>query len=273
MNSRKNRLKFVKGIFYCAKGSFDGRGKAYFRAMATLLGLAMLAGCGGGGSPSVTPLQTGTSTATAPLISAGTWVVMGSSTAAGVRVTEGKKWSDLLQANLSTQGVKIANIARGATYTYNGLSTNTPLVPNRPLPDPSINIDKALSLKPVVLMLAYPTNDTADGYSIDETVNNIASMRNTAIANGVQVLVLSTQPRNLTTAQLAQLQQIDTRLAASVGPCFVNVHQLLAGPDDHLALAYDSGDGIHPNDAGHRVIAEAILKTVNSSLCFRLRNP
>lgn len=233
----------------------------------------MLVGCGGGGGDNASSLPSKQNGNVVPSVSAGTWVVMGSSTAAGVGTTKGKKWSDLLQVDLSSRGVKFENIARGGTFTYHGLSKSTAPVPNRPAPDTSINIDKALSFTPVVLMLSYPTNDTAEGFSVDETVNNIASMRSAAFAAGAQVLVLSTQPRNLPSSQLAQLQQVDTRLAASVGECFVKVHQLLSGPDDHLAPAYDSGDGIHPNDAGHRVIADAVLKTVNSGRCFRLPAP
>lgn len=239
-----------------------------------LLGAVVLTGCGGGGNDTViSPVPYQSNVNPAPLVNVGTWVVMGSSTAAGVGTTKGKKWSDLLQADLSGRGAKFENIARGGTFTYHGVSKSTPPVANRPAPDLSINIDKALSFSPVVLMLSYPTNDTAEGFSVDETLNNIVSMRNTALAAGVQVLVLSTQPRNLTSGQLAQLRQIDTSLAASVGGCFVKVHQLLAGPDDHLGAAYDSGDGIHPNDAGHRVIADAVLKTVDSGTCFRLKTP
>ena len=52
--------------------------------------------------------------------------------------------------------------------------------------------------------------------------------------------MLSTQPRNLPAAQLAQLPMIDDRLAAVVGNCFVGVRTPLAGPDGHLDPRYDS---------------------------------
>jgi lysophospholipase L1-like esterase len=194
---------------------------------------------------------------------------MGSSTAAGGGATAGNKWTDLLQNSLVSRGAIFANIAKGGTVTYHGLSITSAAVPNRPAPDPAGNIDQALSRNPVVLLVAYPTNDIANGYTVEEAVNNILTIRKAALEKKIPVLVLSTQPRNLTTAQLAQLQQIDMQLASSVGACFVDVRGLLAGPDDRIAPIYNSGDGIHPNDAGHRVIADAVLKSINSRTCIR----
>ena len=39
---------------------------------------------------------------------------------------------------------------------------------------------------------------------------------------------------------------------------YVNIYDPLEGPADELAAMYDSGDGIHPNAAGHAVIAAAV---------------
>ena len=88
-------------------------------------------------------------------------------------------------------------------------------------------------------------------------------------AAGVPVVVTSTQPRNLTSAQLAQLQTIDQRLSAGVGACFVQVNAALAGTDGKLAAQYDAGDGVHPNDAGHRVIATKVQQLLDGGACVR----
>lgn len=239
---------------------------------ASLVGALALTGCGSGDSainaPSVPPTDP---VASVPTVAAGIWVVMGSSTAAGIGVAAGKKWSDLLQLGLADRGAKIENIAKPGAVTYLGLSTTTAPVPNRPSPDPAINIDQALSRMPVVLILAYPTNDTVSGYSVDEVVNNIAIIRGAALSKGIPVLVLSTQPRNVTPSQTEQLKQIDSQLSSKVSGCFVNVRPLLAGADDRLIPGYDSGDGTHPNEAGHRVIADAVLATINNGTCFRIK--
>ena len=243
---------------------------------ASLVGALALAGCGGGGGGADSPVNTPPAAppgpvASVPSVGAGTWVVMGSSTAAGTGVGAGKKWSDLLQLRLADRSAKIENIAKPGAVTYQGLSTATAPVPNRPLPDPAINIDQALSRTPVVLILAYPTNDTVSGYSVDEVINNLAAIRGAALSKGIPVLVLSTQPRNVTQGQTEQLKQIDSLLASRVGGCFVNVRPLLAGPDERFMPGYDSGDGIHPNEAGHRVIADAILATIDSGTCFKIK--
>lgn len=244
-----------------------------FRNISLPLILSCLLGACGGGDVVQTAAPPVTSeTPSTPLVAAGTWVVMGSSTAAGAGATAGNGWSDLVQKGFAARGVRIENIAKGGAVTYQGLPTATPAVPDRPAPDPAANIDQALARNPVVLLLAYPTNDTANGYTVDESVKNISTIRDAAVVKHIPVLVLSTQPRNLTAAQLAKLQEVDAKLAGVAGGCFVSVNTLLAGPDGLLAPAYNSGDGVHPNDAGHRVIADAITKVVNSGTCFRVQN-
>lgn len=229
---------------------------------------SLLVGCAGGGNDAP-PKPPETIDPSVPLVSAGTWVVMGSSTASGTGATPGNRWADLVQNSLTSRGAVFANIAKGGTVTYHGLSASSPAVQNRPAPDPALNIDQALSRNPVVLLVSYPTNDIAHGYSVDEAVKNILTIRNAALEKKVPVLVFSTQPRDLTDAQLAQLQQIDVQLSNAVGACFVNIRGLLAGADGRIAPIYSSGDGIHPNDAGHRVIADTVLKTINSKTCIR----
>jgi lysophospholipase L1-like esterase len=237
---------------------------------ASLILAVLLAACGGGGNaaptastpttPTPTPVQT---------VAAGTWVVMGSSSAAGAGAPEGKGWAALLQAAYGARGAQVTNIAKGGSVSYAGVSASAAPVAGRPQPDPTANIDQALARKPVLLIVSYPTNDTALGYSADETVNNLLAIRAQALAAGVPVLLLSTQPRNLNEAQLVQLRMIDTRLAASVGACFVEVRAALAGADGRLAAGFDSGDGVHPNEAGHAVLAEQVKLLIEASRCVR----
>jgi acyl-CoA thioesterase-1 len=243
-------------------------------SLLPLLTFSFLAACGGGGGSS-SPISSAQppsapSSGTAPpyTVRSGVWVVMGSSTAAGNGAPPDKGWVAVLGQTLSDRGIQVVNIARAGTVTYNGLSSSTAPTPNRPAPDAALNIDQALSRKPVALMLAYPTNDTGLGYSLDETVNNLMAIRATALASSVPVMVLSTQPRNLPDAQRATLKDINVRLASEVGPCFVNVYDSLAGPDGRLLPSYDSGDGTHPNEAGHRVIATIMQTAIENAKCI-----
>lgn len=231
--------------------------------------MATVLGCGGGGGNAAAP---------APVVippvaqvNAGTWVVMGSSTAAGAGAPSGKGWVALVSGAFAARGAQVVNLARGGSVTYEGLGAGAPRVQGRPAPDPAINIDQALSRKPVLLILSYPANDTAKGYGTDETVNNLLAIRSQALAAGVPVLVTSSQPRNLSDGQLAQLRAIDERMAAQVGGCFVDVRQALAGGGGRLPFQYDSGDGVHPNEAGHSVIFSRVAETINSEKCVRMK--
>lgn len=241
--------------------------------MARLTAVALFAtlgACGGGGGDM--PVAAPVAAAPVPQLKAGTWVVMGSSTAAGTGAPAGKGWVTQLAKAYAARGAQVANIAQGGTVTYEGLSAGAAPVAGRPAPNPAVNIDQALASKPVLLIVSYPTNDTALGYSVDETVNNLLAIRSQALAAGVPVVVTSTQPRNLTDAQLTNLRAIDTQLMASVGACFVEVRAALAGSDGRLAPGYDSGDGVHPNEAGHRVIADQVDKAIAARKCVSPAN-
>jgi len=237
------------------------------RRFLSVLLLGMLAACGGGSDGA----------ASAPVvippvaqIHPGTWVVMGSSTAAGTGAPSGKGWVALLADAYAGRGVEVVNIARGGAVTYDGLSASAARVPDRPAPDQAVNIDQALSRKPVLLILSYPANDTALGYSADETVGNLLAIRSQALAAGVPVLVTSSQPRNVSDGKLAQLRAIDERMAAHLGGCFVDIRTSLAGSDGRLAPAYDSGDGVHPNEHGHLHIQSQVSSRLNSGSCVKL---
>lgn len=247
---------------------------------AAIFLVCVIAGCGGGASDanpvsaaqpaSAASVRSLTPTSPAPIVRRGNWVVMGSSTAAGTGATPGHGWVALLQAEWLSQGATMVNIARNGAVTYEGLGATSSPVLNRPLPDPAINIDRALIQKPRLLIVAFPTNDVASGYSTDETVNNLLAIRATALAASVPVIVVSTQPRALSASKLLQLREIDARIAQEVKACFVAVRADLAGPNDWLAPAYDSGDGIHPNDAGHLLIAGAISKVLRNGDCVQV---
>lgn len=243
--------------------------------LSSLAAMLMLAGCGGGGDGATHSAPPVSSAPVSPApaaynVRAGTWVVMGSSTAAGNGAPAGKGWVALLQGVFAGRGSQVLNIARPSTVTYQGLSSSAALTPNRPAPDPSVNVDQALAHNPVALLLAYPTNDTGSGYSGDETVNNLMAIRATALNASVPVMILSTQPRNLSDAQRSTLKDINAKLASKLGSCFVNVYDSLAKADGTLRSDYDSGDGIHPNEAGHKAIASIVQASIDSGNCIRV---
>lgn len=234
---------------------------------------SILVACGGSGQsstpPTVLPIPP------APVIKdvrPGNWIILGSSTASGTGATAGNSWADLLRANLKESGSLVINLARGGTVSYTGLASGTISPPNRPVADSTINISQAISRNPVAIIISYPTNDVASGFRPDETINNINAIRKLAINAGFPVIVMSTQPRNFSKPQLDNLQEIDQQLSSDVGGCFVSVREALAGADGKLSPEYNSGDGTHPNDAGHRLIFTKLLATIKSGNCIRQIN-
>jgi acyl-CoA thioesterase I len=204
-----------------------------------------------------------------PLVAPGNWVVMGSSTpaGAGARILS---WVEAVKEKYSNRSVAVFNIAKGGKTTYEALPTATPLMDNRPAPDPEANVNAALAKSPKLLIISFPSNDTVVGFSVDETVQNLLQIRAIARSNGASVIVVSMQPLSTIPAdRLAPLAEIDTRLAAAVAPCFVATREALAAPDGTLDPRFDSGDGVHVNDDGHAVIAAAVEAVIDSGACVR----
>ena len=242
-----------------------------FPAAAAAVCVCLLVACGGGGGNA--PTSADIVAVHVPSVAPGTWVVMGSSTAAGAGATPGNSWASKLQAAYAERAVELVNLAVGGSTTYAGLGAQSEPVSGRPQPNTAANVDAALAQGAKLLLVSYPSNDTALGYSVDETVANLLAIRDAARSHDVAVMILSTQPRALPVSQLAMLEQIDAQLSASVGSCFVAMREALAGPDSRLDPRYDSGDGVHPNDAGHALIDEQVRAVVDSGRCVDAASP
>jgi acyl-CoA thioesterase I len=224
------------------------------KILLTLFLIAISSACGGGGDNSL-PFSVEAANWEARAIEGGPWVVMGSSSAAGAGAVPAEYgWAQVLKQELAPQVTSMINLAKGGTLTSDGLSA----------------IDQALDHDPVLLLVSYPSNDTGVGYSIEETVRNILAIRTGALARAMPVIVLSSQPRNdFSAAQLAKMTQIDEYLAFGVGPCFVEVRSALSDAAGWLAEQY-SYDGVHPNNAGHGVIAERVRAVLDGGACVVL---
>jgi lysophospholipase L1-like esterase len=206
-------------------------------------------------------------------VNPGTWAVMGSSTAAGVGATPGHGWAALIADNYAGRGVSAVNLGLGGSVTYNGLSLSETIPPGRPPQNSSHNIDAALSAGARLVLVGYPSNDTAYGYTSDETVRNHVLIAIKAKNQNVPTIVLSSQPqRGVPSAwAAATFADIDRRLAQEFGPCFVEVRSVLSTPQNTLDPQYDSGDGQHLNDLGHALLYNRVKAVIDSGNCVRVR--
>jgi len=55
--------------------------------------------------------------------------------------------------------------------------------------------------------------------------------------------------------------------SATYSPCFIDVFASLANSDLEFASQCDSRDGIHINDAGHRVLFQRTVDIIQPYLC------
>lgn len=234
------------------------------RIPVLLLSLS-LAGCGGGGTADTDPRR-------GPLAAPGTWVVIGSSSAAGIGAPPGQGWVDLLAAQWQPTGIVVETLARAGLRTPEVLPLGTPVPRGAPAPAAGFNVDAALARRPVLLMLSLPSNDAAAGVPAAQTVGHWQQIAGIAAERAVPTLVLGTQPRGAFDAlQREILAETDRLAAAAFGDCHVPLFDALAGPDDALAPEVRSTDGDHLNAEGHARVAARVTAALASGRCVRVQ--
>jgi lysophospholipase L1-like esterase len=114
------------------------------------------------------------------------------------------------------------------------------------------------------------TNDLPDGTSADAIFTAIDSMASAAEEDGAKVLLLGVLPRGTGAAWSSDLQArlvaLNGKLEARSGSLYVDTYTALLEPaSSPPALASAAGgaaDGLHPNNAGQAMIAQAVEAAV-----------
>lgn len=192
-----------------------------------------------------------------------TIVILGSSTAAGVGANPiDSSWANIVQSTVNSSGKKAIFINLGLQdYTTYDVMPNGFRCADRPNPDTARNISKALFYKPSLVMINLPTNDIALNYSDQEILNNYQKLTSVLDSAQVKYIIFSTQPRNFSDAnQRLRLSTLNNKLISKYHGNINDFLGQLSTPDFDIAEIYSAGDGIHLNNAGHRVIANATLK-------------
>ncbi|MEQ1745369.1 MAG: SGNH/GDSL hydrolase family protein, partial [Saprospiraceae bacterium] len=188
-------------------------------------------------------------------------VVIGSSTAAGVGARPvDSAWVPRLEAHLKSLNPanQVINLAKSGYQTWHLMPTGTRHPASRSAPDTLRNITRALSLRPDAVIVNLPSNDAAAGFPVQEQIANFESIAYAAWAAGVPVWFTSVQPRNFDPAKIHIQLQVLLALEKRFEGQIVNFWESLAMPDGRLTPRYDSGDGIHLNNAGHALLFEKI---------------
>ena len=164
--------------------------------------------------------------------------------------------------------VDIVQLAIGGYNVYRGMPssyTPPPLPgPYTYTPDPNVNITKALSLNPDVILVNYPTN-AFDVLDIHQIMFAFRTIRDSGVKAGVPVFITTSQPRHAgpefdTYVERLILKEVRDSILAQFGTAAVNFWDNgLADPATYEILpAVDDGFHIHLNDAGHQILFERV---------------
>lgn len=193
-------------------------------------------------------------------------VVLGSSTAAGVGPkTPDSTWVSLLSAYVEGRNrlSAVTNLAVGGFNSYKILPEDDDVPFNKPDPDPEHNIDKALSLRPDMIIINMPSNDITAGFSVEEFQRNLARVTDLIRRHKIRFYVTTTQPRNTSAANRSKLQQMRDLIIRSYPDAYINCWEGLSTPDGNILPKYDSGDGVHLNGLGHQLMFERVKEKIN----------
>jgi len=195
-------------------------------------------------------------------------LVLGSSTAAGTGPsTRDSAWvwryQDFIFQNDTR--MRITNLAQGGFTTYNILPTDTeiPTGINQSINEQR-NVTMARSLNPNAVIINLPSNDAANNFSVEDQLRNYSFMTDSLDVDSIVYWVATPQPRNNFNDDRIQIQ-LDMR--DSTFSIFqdraINFWDGFQTVDNGLDASFDSGDGVHMNDAGH---LELFLRVLESEI-------
>lgn len=231
------------------------------------LGLTLVAGCGGsseeagestglGLSPAAMDSLAGDApdasdqadaitmalpvTAEAPKV-----VVLGDSLAAGLHLPSNEAWPAVL-ANLLAQeelGINLVNAGVSGDTTAGGLA----------------RMDWLLRQEPDLMIVELGGNDGLRGIALESIEANLRAILKKLDDKGVDAMLLGMKlPTNYGAEYTTGFEQLFARIAEDTNTPFVSF--LLEGVAMDPAL--NLPDGLHPNTAGHRILAQNVLPTL-----------
>ena len=180
-----------------------------------------------------------------PVASAGSGervvVALGDSLTAGLGVAAEEAWPALVDARLRREGYpyRVVNAGVSGDTTAGGLR----------------RVDWVLRSRPEVAVVALGANDGLRGLGTEAMEANLLAIVDRLRAGGARVLVVGMEvPPNYGSAYARAFRGVFVDVARRTGAALMPFLLDGVAADPRLNLA----DGIHPNAAGHRAIAERI---------------
>ena len=174
-----------------------------------------------------------------------TIVIVGDSLTEGVGVSKEQAYPALVEKSLV-----------GWTVVSSGVSGSTSA---SALP----RVSWVLKSKPDAILLALGANDGLRGFKTKVTKENLRAAIRKAKNTGVKVLLAGIQmPPNYGKKYTADFQELFLTLAREEKiPVLPSLLDKLCGEPK-----YNLADGIHPNEEGHKLIAESVIKFLKENL-------
>ena len=172
-------------------------------------------------------------------------LALGTSLTQGLGLPPGTEMTALLEARLEAKGINATVINAGVSgdTSAGGLS----------------RLDWSLADHPDAAMVELGSNDALRGMAPQETEKNLSAILSKLQAQHIPVLLLGMKaPRNLGPEYDAQFDAIYPRLAKKYDTLFYPF--VLDGVAMNAKL--NQADGIHPNPAGEKIIADRLFPDV-----------
>jgi len=193
-------------------------------------------------------------------------VVLGSSTAAGTGPkTIDSAWVNLYQKHFNklNKNYKVINLAKGGYTTYHIMPDNFNPPQKRFSSDHERNITKAISYKPDLIIINLPSNDAAYGFSVKEQMVNFATIDSICKEHKIELYITTTQPRNLNEKGKKELIELKDELIAKYKTHTIDFWSQIANQDGSINKIYGSGDGVHLNAKGHKILFNRVISKIS----------
>lgn len=180
-------------------------------------------------------------------------------------------WEYLRVSSTEQKNVDFGFVGDSITYTYSSntfagawqrtLMANYPLRTYTNLASPSavttsIGLPEALLVHARTYIMMIGGNDVLNGVAYATIETEYKNIRNTLAAQGSRIIHCKATPRD--TLNMTTLNNFIATMTDLYGDVVIDTFTPLSA-GTALAAAYDSGDGVHPNQAGHTLIANTIL--------------
>jgi acyl-CoA thioesterase-1 len=174
-------------------------------------------------------------------------VCFGDSLTAGQGLDAGEAYPEVLQKVLDRRGLRyrVVNLGASGETSQNGLA-RVPMV---------------LAEKPAIVVLEFGANDGLRGQPVANTEKNLAQMIGQLQAGGTRVVLAGiTLPPNYGPTYIQRFDAMFVELAARYK--VKRIPFLLAGVAGNSQFM--QRDGLHPNAAGTKIVAETVAKAIAS---------